>query len=173
MLQINYWEKYIIDLGWYPSWDPNGSFTIRVIRNCDWIKPLFIKKFKEITLVEQNIQQCADFISILMQKEKKKFKKRVNLKGGVIIRDDFNFYENEFLTPQQPDAHHMQLSYDNKKYILDVEWQPHKTPTGAFIIQVIKNTEGEQDLVFNQEITKLDLLAKKIQEAVDFIVPLS
>lgn len=75
ILQIHYFGEYIIDLGWYPSHNPKGGFSLSVIKNNDWEKPILVKKFKEIPLVEQNIQQCIDFISSLKQQEQDLSKK--------------------------------------------------------------------------------------------------
>lgn len=33
-------QELIIDLGWYPDSDPNGSFTLLAILNENWDKPL-------------------------------------------------------------------------------------------------------------------------------------
>lgn len=49
LIQINFENKNIvIDVGWYPEFDPKGSFTIKVIQDSNWEKPLFEKKTKNV-----------------------------------------------------------------------------------------------------------------------------
>jgi len=34
----------ILDIGWYPSFDPNGAFTVSVIQDMDWSAPVFSRR---------------------------------------------------------------------------------------------------------------------------------
>ncbi|MGE8069733.1 hypothetical protein [Pseudomonas sp. NPDC089569] len=44
MLQVEYPSSLLLDVGWYPSFDPNGSFQVRVIKNYDWSQPVFFSR---------------------------------------------------------------------------------------------------------------------------------
>lgn len=39
MLQVSYGRGYLLDVGWYPSFDPSGCFQICVIKEYDWENP--------------------------------------------------------------------------------------------------------------------------------------
>jgi hypothetical protein len=41
MLQVKYPSSILLDVGWYPSFDLDGLFQIRVIRDYDWNDPVF------------------------------------------------------------------------------------------------------------------------------------
>jgi hypothetical protein len=50
LLQVEYMineDNYILDVGWYSEMDPNGTFKIRVIKNFNWLNPLYLKKCKK------------------------------------------------------------------------------------------------------------------------------
>ena len=46
LLQIEYPGELIIDAGWYPSFDKDGEFQIRIIKGSDWETPYFIRSGK-------------------------------------------------------------------------------------------------------------------------------
>ncbi|MWV17460.1 hypothetical protein F3I16_15570 [Pseudomonas sp. L-22-4S-12] len=51
LLQVSYAGTYLLDVGWYPSFDPSGFFQIRVIKEYDWESPVHItcaKSYKEL-----------------------------------------------------------------------------------------------------------------------------
>lgn len=41
LLQVKYFEHYMLDVGWYNKSDKKGTFTILCIINQNWEKPLF------------------------------------------------------------------------------------------------------------------------------------
>lgn len=43
LLQVEYPNKYIIDLGWYPECDARGYFILNVIDNHNWEKSVMKK----------------------------------------------------------------------------------------------------------------------------------
>lgn len=55
-------DKYVIDVGWYKEFDPNGKFTIVVIKDYDWTKPIFKKKCKDLQNLKKNIQKAVEKI---------------------------------------------------------------------------------------------------------------
>ena len=47
--------KVILDLGWIPEADPEGSYLLRVVKNNDWDNPVFIYKSKNKDDIVQKI----------------------------------------------------------------------------------------------------------------------
>ena len=42
LLQVHYeGGRYILDVGWYPSFDPSGEFIVVVIENYNWDTPRY------------------------------------------------------------------------------------------------------------------------------------
>lgn len=63
LLQISFSnEKYIVDVGWYPEFDENGQFTVLLIHNLDWQKPLRLEKVKTIKDLINAINKSIDLI---------------------------------------------------------------------------------------------------------------
>lgn len=50
LLQIEFDNSYLIDVGWYPEFDKNGKFIILLVKNNDWDNP--IKEIKTRDLKE-------------------------------------------------------------------------------------------------------------------------
>ncbi len=40
LVQVEYDNSLILDIGWYPECDPKGHFTICLIKELDWDNPL-------------------------------------------------------------------------------------------------------------------------------------
>jgi hypothetical protein len=59
--------KYIVDVGWYPSFNVNGEFIIYVIENLNWENPLLIKKTNNFKQLNLYIQECIDFVNNLIK----------------------------------------------------------------------------------------------------------
>ena len=47
LIQVTYGENCILDVGWYPECDENGSLVIQVIKDKDWSSPIFRKSSKK------------------------------------------------------------------------------------------------------------------------------
>lgn len=62
LIQINFYDTYILDIGWYPEFDINGSFTLEVIKNEEWDHPIFEKKCKDYNLLKTYLQEAINFI---------------------------------------------------------------------------------------------------------------
>ena len=41
LLQLNLGNNRLLDIGWYPEFDPGGCFLIQVIHDNDWLEPEF------------------------------------------------------------------------------------------------------------------------------------
>lgn len=65
ILQIEFVDdKYLIDIGWYPEFDPNGAFTIKVVNDFDWSNPIFKGKCKNIDLLKMYLQEAINFVVV-------------------------------------------------------------------------------------------------------------
>ena len=49
LVQVEYENGYVIDIGWYPEMDPKGSLIIQLIHDHDWNKPVQKTKITEIS----------------------------------------------------------------------------------------------------------------------------
>ncbi|MFA6066011.1 MAG: hypothetical protein WC707_02400 [Candidatus Babeliaceae bacterium] len=60
ILQLEF-DDYTIDVGWYPEFNPNGYFKIRVIKDYDWDNPLYNKKTHSLKTMKKYLQEAIDF----------------------------------------------------------------------------------------------------------------
>lgn len=59
LVQVEYKENYLLDIGWYPECETKGKIIVQLIHNSQWEKPvlrkecitqeLFLKNLLEIT----------------------------------------------------------------------------------------------------------------------------
>jgi hypothetical protein len=63
MLQVEYPGEFLLDVGWYPSFDITGSFQIRAIKEYDWDTPLFFAKAKNTQLLIKKMIVAQNFIN--------------------------------------------------------------------------------------------------------------
>lgn len=56
LLQIQYGDNIILDVGWYPEFDISGNFLVQIIKNQDWSAPVFKKAC-------QNIENLIDTLN--------------------------------------------------------------------------------------------------------------
>lgn len=63
LLQVQYENGFLIDLGWYPEYDANGKFILQLIKNGNWKSPIYKeqsrtwKQLKESLLKAINIAE--------------------------------------------------------------------------------------------------------------------
>ncbi len=62
LIQIIYKNGYILDVGWYPEFDINGSFKTMVVNNYDWDRPIFSKECKNLNSLHKQIIDCIEII---------------------------------------------------------------------------------------------------------------
>ena len=43
LLQVKYTDKYILDIGWFPEYELNGSFIIQIIVDKNWDDPIYYR----------------------------------------------------------------------------------------------------------------------------------
>lgn len=47
LVQIEYENGYLIDLGWYPEYDSYGELLVQVIKNYDWESPIYKEQSRD------------------------------------------------------------------------------------------------------------------------------
>ena len=65
MFQVNYNDKYLIDIGWSPDFDINGKFKIRIIKDFDWVNPIYFKKTNNLKQLYKLLKKCIEIIKNL------------------------------------------------------------------------------------------------------------
>lgn len=70
LFQVLYGDKYIIDIGWYPDCEKNGKFKIRIIKDYNWMNPIYCKKTKNFKLLYKFVNESAQIVRELLKKEK-------------------------------------------------------------------------------------------------------
>ena len=63
MLQAKYDNDFIIDVGWYPSFDENGQFQVRVIKDHQWEPPLILLTANTITELASKLQTAQNIVN--------------------------------------------------------------------------------------------------------------
>ena len=62
MLQISYKGNFLLDVGWYPSFDPDGCFQIRAVKEFDWENPLYFGQANSFTEAIHRIRDAQNVI---------------------------------------------------------------------------------------------------------------
>ncbi|MGC4018598.1 MAG: hypothetical protein QM793_04785 [Muricomes sp.] len=39
LLQVKYGKGYLLDMGWYPEYEPDGRFVVQLIKSENWDEP--------------------------------------------------------------------------------------------------------------------------------------
>lgn len=63
MLQVEYYNDFIIDVGWYPFFDENGHFQVRVIKDHQWEPPLILLTANTITELISKLQTAQNIVN--------------------------------------------------------------------------------------------------------------
>ncbi|PSL47546.1 hypothetical protein CLV51_102403 [Chitinophaga niastensis] len=63
MLQVEYKNNILLDVGWFPSFSLKGSFRITIVQNFDWESPLRLKKTKKLNELIEILNSEAALLS--------------------------------------------------------------------------------------------------------------
>jgi hypothetical protein len=55
LVQVRFGDHVILDLGWYPEFDPEGHFVLNVIKDEDWETPTTVLRFKNLAEFQKNM----------------------------------------------------------------------------------------------------------------------
>lgn len=65
LLQVEFTQNLVLDVGWFPSFDPQGKFQIRLVHNFDWEQPVFLAETQEldelVTVLAKAVILSRDF----------------------------------------------------------------------------------------------------------------
>ena len=64
LLQIQYENNVVVDVGWYPELDPSGKFIVNIIKDSDWSHPIYKKAVKSKKF-HAELQKAIDLASTL------------------------------------------------------------------------------------------------------------
>ena len=62
MFQVNYDNKYLIDIGWGPEFNLKGKFKIRIIKDFNWIDPIYFKRTNNLKKLYKLVEECIRII---------------------------------------------------------------------------------------------------------------
>lgn len=62
LFQISYKNDYIIDVGWYPEFSPEGNFRIVVVKDYNWDAVVIEKECKDFSSLEQIMKECVKIV---------------------------------------------------------------------------------------------------------------
>ncbi len=64
MFQVNYDDKYLIDVGWGPEFNLNGKFKVKIIKNFNWVKPIYFKRTNNLGTLSKLVEECIKKIKM-------------------------------------------------------------------------------------------------------------
>jgi len=61
LLQVKLANGNVLDVGWYPSSDIEGYFSVCIIKNYDWMEPFYLKKCNQWNDLNELIKEAISF----------------------------------------------------------------------------------------------------------------
>ena len=71
MLQVAFPEGYLLDIGWYPSFDIKGNFQVMVVKDYNWSYPVFKGSANDINDLKSKIYTAWKIIKKAAESHKK------------------------------------------------------------------------------------------------------
>jgi hypothetical protein len=62
LFQVNYEDRFIIDVGWFPSFSKDGAFRIVVIEDFEWDNPIYQKTCRSIMELKKYIEESITVV---------------------------------------------------------------------------------------------------------------
>lgn len=62
LIQVEYKDNYLLDIGWYPEGDVKGKIIIQLIHNNEWDNPIVREEMTEIEPLLKSINKIMRFI---------------------------------------------------------------------------------------------------------------
>ena len=62
LMQVEYPDNYVIDVGWDPSFDLNGTFRILVIKDGDWENPVYAHHTTNLNDLRKLLENAVSLI---------------------------------------------------------------------------------------------------------------
>ncbi len=60
IIQMNFGKSIIVDVGWYPEFEPDGFFSIEVILDENWDEPIYKKQCKSLEDMKKYLQEAIN-----------------------------------------------------------------------------------------------------------------
>ena len=70
MLQVEYPNDFLLDVGWYPSFDTEGCFQVKIIKDFDWDFPI-------LSLTSKSIESICSLLDLAQNKINEELKKKI------------------------------------------------------------------------------------------------
>lgn len=64
LLQVNYDDKFIVDIGWFPSFSQDGHFRVVVIENFNWERPIFQKTCRTPVELKDCFEEAINIVRL-------------------------------------------------------------------------------------------------------------
>ena len=65
IIQIDFGKSLVVDIGFYPEFEPDGFFLVVVILNRDWENPVYKKQCKTLEEMRKCLQEAIDIADSL------------------------------------------------------------------------------------------------------------
>lgn len=62
MLQVEFPEGYILDVGWRPSFEIDGKFHIVLIKDLDWTSPMYSETAENVIKLKDKIIKALEVL---------------------------------------------------------------------------------------------------------------
>ncbi|MFC4305967.1 hypothetical protein [Cohnella boryungensis] len=59
LFQVNYEDRFIIDVGWHPSFSKDGVFRVMVIEDFEWDSPIYQKTCRSMVELKICIEESV------------------------------------------------------------------------------------------------------------------
>ncbi|GAK40672.1 hypothetical protein TCA2_3162 [Paenibacillus sp. TCA20] len=59
LFQVNYDNRFIIDIGWFPSFSKDGHFRVVIIEDFEWEKPIYQKICRTVVELKKYIEESV------------------------------------------------------------------------------------------------------------------
>lgn len=66
MLQIEFGHGYLLDVGWQPSFERDGSFKISLIKDYQWDTPVFLAVAYTLDMLQNKIHMALNILTPLI-----------------------------------------------------------------------------------------------------------
>lgn len=60
LFQVNYDDKFIVDVGWHPSFAKDGHFRVVATQNFNWEDPVFQKTCRTVTELRECVEEAVN-----------------------------------------------------------------------------------------------------------------
>lgn len=60
LLQVVFTENFLLDIGWYPEYEPEGQFVVQLIQNKCWDNPRYRKHCKDELELRKSIERAVE-----------------------------------------------------------------------------------------------------------------